>query len=158
MSVWALDAYGNPLEGVPVSWSFATGVGTLEGGSTTGASGWVSVFAKGAEGYVGDLQVRATAGSFEVVSATYHYSHFMFFNPTGFGDHSFPAGVSVAPGTVVRWAHAGNDGHLLGPAGGAWVGRLDNFGDVFEQVFTTAGVHEWVCSLHGETFTVTVTP
>jgi len=159
MSVFALDAYGNGLEGVSVSWSFAIGAGSFEGGGTSDASGWASVVAKPADGYAGDLQLRAAAGTIEAVSSTFHYAHFMFSNPTGFGDYPFPAGVSVSPGTVVRWAHAGSESHLLGPAGGTASGRLDNFGDVFEQAFTTAGVHEWTCALHSwETFTVTVTP
>jgi len=159
VSVLAQDAYGNPVEGLPIAWSLAVGAGSHDAGAVTDATGWASVYVSPPDGYVGDLQVRAVAGGLEAVSSTFHHAHFMYYNPTGFGDVANSSAVTVAPGTTVRWVHAGSETHRLKPAGGVVTGYLDGYGAKFEQAFTSAGVHAWTCAIHSyETFTITVTP
>jgi hypothetical protein len=152
--VYARDAYGNLIKGLPVAWSIVTGEGTSEGtGTDDGGLAYVSVTP--AAGYAGDIRVRAVAGGAEVLSDAYHYAHFILRGEPG---EPVTSAVTVTPGTTVRWVLYGSDPHLLGPPGGA-TARLEYWGAVVAQPFTVIGVHEWVCANHGqEKFTIVVAP
>ena len=153
----ARDIHGNTIGGLPVEWSVVTGAGTVEG-TGTDATGMAYVDVMPADDYAGDFQVRAVAEGVEMISQRRGYAHFMFVNPTGWGDYATQNSITVSPGTTVRWAHYGLEEHRLGPRDGTVV-RIPESGGVLEQSFATAGVHEWICAEHyWETFTIVVAP
>lgn len=157
-SIVAQDAYGNTLGDIPITWSLATGSGTLDG-TGTAPDGTAYVDVTPVADYAGDIRVRATAQGIETISDPSHFTHFMFVDPTGWGDIVSGHDVTVAPNTTVRWVHRGSEEHRLGPKGGIASIALLQWGAVAERSFTTAGVHEWICIVHDwETFTIVVEP
>ena len=157
-SLTAKDAYGNVIPGMPIAWSLASGTGTWVG-TTTNQYGNAYVDVTASADYEGDLRVQAAAGAIQSVSEASRFTHFMFVDPTGWGDEAGPSSVTVASGTRVRWVHLGFWEHVIGPKGGIVSTRLSEYGAVAELSFTTPGVHEWICTLHDwEKFTITVEP
>lgn len=156
--VSAMDAYRNLIADVPHTWSLVAGTGTIVGTSAT-ELGYGYVEVTPAADYAGDIRVRAASNGVEVTSNPSRFAHFLFADPAGWGDVVGPPGVAVPVGTTVRWAHLGYEEHRLAPKGGFVSGILTAHGSVFEQSFTTAGVHHWICVVHDwETFTIEVTP
>jgi plastocyanin len=68
-------------------------------------------------------------------------------------DNTFDAqGVSVAPGTTVRWTNRGRQDHDVIPAeGDEWGVDVGDFapGDVYEHTFTEPGTYNYYCTIHG---------
>jgi plastocyanin len=156
--VTARDAYGNTIGDLPLTWSLDTGAGTYEGTATNDA-GLAYVEVTPAEAYSGDIIVRAAAHGIEAISDPSRHTHFMFANPTGWGDVALPPTITVSSGTTVRWAHLGYEEHRVGPKGSIPNFILSQYGGVVERPFTIPGVVEWVCAVHEwESFTIVVEP
>lgn len=156
--VTARDAYGNTVADAPLTWSLAAGTGEHAGtGTSVGGMAYVDVTP--AADYFGDIRVRAAANGIEVVSEPSRHAHFIFADPTGWGDIVYPSSITVRSGTTVRWAHLGLEEHRVGPKGSIPNFILSQYGSVVERPFTTPGVIEWSCAVHEwESFTIVIEP
>ena len=156
--VTARDAYGNAVDDAPVTWSLAAGAGEHVGASA-GFGGMAYVDVTPAADYFGDIRVRAAANGVEAISDPSRHAHFVFANPTGWGDVANPSSITVRSGTTVRWAHLGSEEHRVGPRGSIPNFILSQYGGLVERPFTTPGVIEWSCAVHEwESFTIVIEP
>jgi plastocyanin len=59
-----------------------------------------------------------------------------------------PQNLTVSVGTTVRWSNTDGTTHTATAPGGEFNGSMSS-GATFEHTFTTAGVFDYVCAIHG---------
>ena len=154
----ATDAYGNGLADIPITWSIAGGTGIPGATAVTGPEGRVDVRVTPEEGYRGEIAVRAAAEGVESAPATYPYTNFIVLDADGWGDYLNRSSATIRHGETVRWVNEGLETHTVAPVTGGEGGAVIPPGATFAYAFTTSGTFQWVCTQHGERFTITVTP
>ena len=163
LQVTAVDQFGNGVAGVSVAWQVTGGGGSVASpNSTTSASGAATMVwtlgptlgaqtAEGASGVLTGSPVAFTAtGTPPVTPVTVQNNLYS------------PAAITITAGTQVRWTwtNTGAVSHSVTSVGApSFVGSatLNGNGSVFLHTFTTAGVYQYQCAVHGALMSGTVT-
>ncbi len=151
------DQFGNPVGGAAVAFAVTAGSATLgTPNDDTGADGRAQTgFTFGAT--PGSVTITATAaglgGSPQTFSA--ESGHILVAN-----NQFQPANLVVTAGTTVRWAWATTaTSHSVVPVGGAEpaASAVSAAPFAYQHTFTTPGVYDYECSVHGNLMTGTIT-
>lgn len=163
LQVTAVDQFGNGVAGVEIDWQVTGGGGSVASPtSTTGASGAATVVwtlgatlgaqtAEGASvGLTGSPVAFSATGTPPVTSVSVQNNLYS------------PAAVTITAGTQVKWTWTSTGGipHSVSSVGvPSFVGSatLTGNGSVFLHTFTTPGVYQYQCAVHGAAMSGSVT-
>ncbi len=163
LQVTAVDQFGNGVAGVSVAWQVTGGGGSVASpNSTTGASGAATMVwtlgptlgaqtAEGASvGLTGSPVAFTATGTPPVTPVTVQNNFYS------------PAAITITAGAQVRWTwtNTGAISHSVTSVGmPSFVGSaiLSGNGAVFIHTFTTPGVYQYQCAVHGALMSGTVT-
>jgi plastocyanin len=146
------NASSQPLANIAVSWTVTQGGGSLGAAtSNTSAQGQASNTyivggSAGPQGVMAAVQADATlsvefGGTANAVSATAGVT---------VGDDFFdPTNAVVAEGGQVTWTWAGASTHNVTSVSGAFANSGDKASGTHPVTFSTTGVYDYYCSIHG---------
>lgn len=164
LSAGVHDAYGNGIQGLPVTWMVKSGQATItvETGETN-SHGWSEARLEFERDATEPMAVEVAVPGLEAKTRSFLPVDFVIFEGA-WATVVDPGVVTVPAGTTVRWASPDGD-HWLRPADLSLPGgplRLDPL-QVFTHRFDVPGTYLWICTQHDgafgyEVMTVVVAP